>query len=44
MFEFLIGATTLEVTGDAIVRIGIGEHAWPVRCLLFLAGAVLFAF
>ena len=41
MFAFLIGATTLEATGDAIVRIGIGRHAWPVRCLLFLAGAVL---
>jgi len=41
VFAFLIGATTLEATGDAIVRIGIGRHAWPVRCLLFLAGAVL---
>ena len=38
---FLILATTLEATGDAVVRIGIGHHAWPARCLLFLGGAAL---
>lgn len=38
---FLIVATSLETTGDAIVRIGIGEAAWPQRLMLFLAGAVL---
>jgi small multidrug resistance family-3 protein len=38
---FLIVATALEATGDAVVRIGIGHHAWHVRCLLFLAGTAL---
>jgi hypothetical protein len=38
---FLIVATTLEATGDAVVRMGIAQHAWALRCLLFLAGAIL---
>ncbi|HZR73631.1 hypothetical protein [Bradyrhizobium sp.] len=38
---FLIVATSLETTGDAIVRIGIGQTAWPQRMILFIAGAVL---
>jgi hypothetical protein len=38
---FLIIATTLEATGDAIVRMGIGQQAWGVRCALFLIGAAL---
>jgi hypothetical protein len=38
---FLIVATLLEATGDAIVRMGIAQNAWVPRCLLFLAGAVL---
>ena len=38
---FLIVATTLEATGDAVVRMGIVQNAWVIRCLLFLAGAVL---
>jgi hypothetical protein len=38
---FLIVATTLEATGDAVVRMGIVQNAWAIRCLLFLAGAVL---
>ena len=38
---FLIVATTLEATGDAVVRMGIVHNAWVIRCLLFLAGAVL---
>jgi hypothetical protein len=38
---FLVAATVLEATGDAVVRIGIGQQSWPVRCLLFLSGAIL---
>ena len=38
---FLIVATTLEATGDAVVRMGLGQEAWLPRCLLFLAGALL---
>jgi hypothetical protein len=41
VFGFLIVATTLEAGGDAVVRTGLAAHAWPVRCLLFLGGAVL---
>ena len=37
----LIIATTLEVTGDAIVRIGLGERATATKGAYFLAGAVL---
>lgn len=36
---FLIVATTLEVSGDAIIRMGIYEHAGLMRVGLFLAGA-----
>ena len=38
---FLIAATTLEASGDAIVRMGLQEHNLFARGLLFLAGAVL---
>lgn len=38
---FLIIATSFETCGDAIVRIGIAQTAWPQRSLLFLVGAVL---
>ena len=38
---FLLIATTLEVSGDAVVRMAIYDHAGPVRVALFLAGAVL---
>jgi hypothetical protein len=37
----LILATTLEVSGDAIVRIGLGERATATKGTYFLAGAVL---
>ena len=37
----LIVATALEASGDAIVRMGIYDHAGPVRIGLFLAGAAL---
>jgi hypothetical protein len=41
LLGFLIVATALEATGDAVVRMGIAQHAWALRCLLFLAGAIL---
>jgi len=37
----LVVATTLEASGDAIVRMGIDHRAWPTRIMLFLTGAVL---
>ena len=37
----LIVATTLEVTGDAIIRIGLGQTTTAIRGAYFLAGAVL---
>jgi hypothetical protein len=38
---FLIVATTLEVSGDAIVRMGIYNHAGLYRLALFAVGALL---
>jgi hypothetical protein len=38
---FLLVATALEATGDAVVRMGIAQDAWVPRCLLFLTGAAL---
>jgi hypothetical protein len=38
---FLVIATVLEATGDAVVRLGIASGAWGPRLLLFLAGALL---
>lgn len=38
---FLILATTLEVTGDAIIRIGLGRNVAAVKGAYFAAGAVL---
>ena len=40
-FVFLIIATLLEVTGDAIVRLAIYNHTGLMRILIMLAGAVL---
>jgi hypothetical protein len=37
----LLIATTLEVSGDAVVRLAIYQHAGIVRIALFLAGAAL---
>jgi small multidrug resistance family-3 protein len=37
----LLIATTLEVSGDAVVRLGIYQHAGVVRAALLLAGAAL---
>ena len=41
ILTFLVIATTFEVTGDAVVRLGIYNHAGPARLLLMLGGAVL---
>jgi small multidrug resistance family-3 protein len=38
---FLIIATALEVSGDAIVRMGIYNHAGAYRLALFAAGMLL---
>lgn len=38
---FLLIATLLEVSGDAVVRLGIYDHAGPVRLGFFLGGAAL---
>ena len=38
---FLIIATTLEVTGDSIIRLSIYNHVGVVRILFALSGAVL---
>jgi hypothetical protein len=40
-FWFLLIATTLEVSGDAIVRKAMFEHEGTARTGLFAAGAVL---
>lgn len=37
----LIVATALEVTGDAIIRLGLGRSVAAVKGAYFLAGAVL---
>jgi len=37
----LVIATTLEVTGDAMIRKGLYDHAGALRIALFLAGMVL---
>jgi small multidrug resistance family-3 protein len=39
----LVLATVLEVSGDALVRIALHEHAGAARIALWLAGAVLLA-
>ena len=37
----LLVATTLEVSGDAVVRLAIYNHAGPLRIALLVAGAAL---
>lgn len=41
IISLLIVATSLEVTGDAFVRIGLGRNLPPVKGAYFLAGAAL---
>jgi small multidrug resistance family-3 protein len=38
---FLVAATVMEASGDAIVRIGLGQQAPGLKAALFLAGAIL---
>ncbi len=38
---FLLAATILEVSGDALVRVAIYNHAGPARVALLLTGALL---
>jgi hypothetical protein len=41
IFILLIVATTLEASGDAMVRLGLRQESLPLRVVLFLAGAAL---
>jgi hypothetical protein len=41
VLAFLVGATTLEASGDAIVRIGLFSHAGVIRALVLLGGGAL---
>ena len=42
---FLVVATTLEVSGDAVVRLAIYNHGGMIRALLMLGGmALLFGY
>jgi hypothetical protein len=43
VWVFLIVATTLEVSGDAIIRKSLFDHAGLARLGLFLLGAALLA-
>ena len=38
---FLLLATAMEVSGDAVVRIGLGQQAAATRTLCFAGGAAL---
>lgn len=41
LFGLLILATALEASGDAIVRMGLGQRTLAPRLLLFLAGGAV---
>ena len=41
VLAFLVVATSLEASGDAIVRLGLNHEGYAGRAYLFLAGAVL---
>lgn len=41
VLAFLVVATILESSGDAIVRMGLNQPSFAPRALLFLAGAAL---
>jgi small multidrug resistance family-3 protein len=41
VLAFLIAATAMEASGDAIVRIGLAQPSWPLKAGLFAAGATL---
>jgi len=41
VFLFVLMATILEATGDAIVRIALHHNSLPVRIGLYMVGAIL---
>ena len=41
IFGLLIVATTLEASGDAIIRVGLNTAETPMRILLMLVGATI---
>ena len=41
VLAFLIAATTMEATGDAVIRLALGHPAIAARIGLFAAGGVL---
>ena len=41
VFAFLVLATSLEATGDAIIRLALGAQALPLRFGLFVVGGAL---
>jgi hypothetical protein len=41
IFALLLVATTLEASGDAIVRVGLKSAGIPMRVVLMLAGAAI---
>ena len=41
VLAFLVGATTLEASGDAIVRIGLFDRAGIARALALISGGML---
>lgn len=41
IFLFVLAATIFEAAGDALLRIAIHSHAWPIRIGYFITGAVL---
>jgi small multidrug resistance family-3 protein len=42
-FLFVLAATILEASGDAIIRLALTSHAMSSRILLFLLGSLLLA-
>lgn len=41
IFLFVLAATIFEAAGDALLRIAIHSHAWPIRIGYFITGAAL---
>jgi small multidrug resistance family-3 protein len=41
VFLFVLMATVLEATGDAIIRVALHKDSLPARMGLYLAGAIL---
>jgi len=43
-FAFLVVATTAEATGDALIRLGLGDHSLRRVALFAAGGALLFSY